>query len=371
MNEQMTYQHLESIVGMMPGNVYWKNRQGVYLGCNDNAARLVKLSTRHEIIGKKLSDFVPVEIAHQIEKIDDEIMARGEMTTVEENAFDLDGNPAIYLTRKVPLKDSDGSVIGLVGISVDITELKQTEQQLREAKDKAELANRAKSEFLRNISHDLRTPFTGLLGLSNMLYEQETDPIKKEHLGYLVESAQTLLSIIEGVLSLSMVEAENQAIKTTTFNLHELMKKIINLLKLEAEKKQLDLKISIDHQLPVTMVGDAVRLNRILLNLLSNAVKFTEQGSVELSVHMVSQTKNKIKVLFSIKDTGIGIPANKYRDIFKSFNRLTPAYEGVYPGMGIGLYIVKKFVQQLKGKIWVDSKLGEGSAFYCELVFAK
>jgi PAS domain S-box len=171
---------LENIIAVMPGNVYWMNREGIYLGCNDNEAQAVGLKSRFDIVGKRNIDISGFVIPDVLDQINQNVMKTGEVVVIEEPAILKDGTPATFLSSKVPLFNSDETVIGMVGISIDITERKEAEKSLKMAKELAEAANQTKTEFLANMRHDLRTPFSGILGLTECMEQEETDAEKKE-----------------------------------------------------------------------------------------------------------------------------------------------------------------------------------------------
>lgn len=357
---------LEEIIALMPGNAYWKNRKGVYLGCNNNMAKILQLKSHHDIVGKVLGDLAPQKIADEIVAIDDAIMENGFETCIEEEAFDWEGNPATYFTRKVPLKNHNGKVIGLVGISIDITERKRYEEALKIAKENAESANKTKSDFIMNMSHDIRTPFSGILGLSQFLSKKESDPEKKEILDCIVESSENLLDILNEVIYLATFDQ-----KTITplkqFNLKALIENIYKIMLPETKRKALEFKVRIKTDMPIYVEGDEYGIKRILLNLVGNAIKFTDAGRVCIAAEAIETTDHQATVKFTVSDSGIGIPDDKFETIFEQFSKLAPSHEGKYQGTGLGLWFVKQLAERMNGEIYVDSKLGEGSQFTCIL----
>lgn len=366
-DSQQKLKQLEKIIALLPGNVYWKDRNGVYQGCNDLAAKLVKLKSRFEIIGKTLYDIADPKYADVISRTDEHIMATDTEMVLEESAFDVDGNPAVYFTRKVPLHDDEGNVNGLLGISIDITERKILENALQEAKIKAESSNAAKSEFIRNISHDLRTPFNSLLGFSKMLRNKETDPEKKQMLCDVVQSAEKLLEIITDVIDLSAIESGQDKNQIIQFSIIDIIEHIKVLLMSEIKQKKIELITHFNPDIPQRVLGDKMKIYRIILNLLANAIKFTHNGFISIDINSEKITEKKLLLVTAISDTGIGIPKEKQNIIFDRFSRLTSSYQGQYEGSGLGLYIVKQFLQELGGEITVESEVGKGSTFTCSI----
>ena len=289
---------LEGIIALMPGNIYWKDRGGVYLGCNESIKKLLHLNHRNDIVGNTLYDLVPKDLADSITRIDNRVMETDEEYCIEETAFDPEGNEATYFTRKVPLKSTSGKTIGLVGISIDITERREHEKAIQIAREKAEAANKAKSAFIMNMSHDIRTPFSGLLGLSQFLLNNETDAEKKDILKSIVESAENLLDILNEVLDLTAAE-EIQKKVLSDFDLKKLIKGIYNTMLPATKQKKLQLNLSLDPSLPKKVYGDEYAVKRILLNLLGNAVKFTNTGHINITASLVEHTDQNI--MFELK----------------------------------------------------------------------
>ncbi len=360
-NNQLTV--LENIIAVMPGNVYWLNKEGVYLGCNDNEAKAVGLKHRNEIIGKRNEDLSGFVIPEAITPVNIEVMSTGKAITIEEPAILQDGREAVFLSSKVPLYDSKNNVVGLIGISFDITDRKGEEKELIAAKERAETANKAKTEFLANMQHDLRTPFSGILGFSEILKTEETDPKKKESLNYIAQSAKGLLDQINDIFEYIQSEHGTLPILKKQFDLHKIIQDVRNIMMPAALNKSLQFKLNCESDVPQFVRGDDTRLHRMLINLLSNAVKFTSHGEIEFSVSVAKKTSHEVIINFTIKDTGIGIPDDKQNIIFERFNRLTSAYSGVYVGKGLGLSMVKQFLEEITGEIHVKSKEGQGTTF--------
>lgn len=367
--------HLRSIIAVMPGNVFWKDRQHVYQGCNNNVIKIFKLNSEQDFIGKKLEEVSPPntikqDVIEQITLSDEELMRTGTPKIIEESAFNEKFEPAIYLTQKVPLRDKDGNVNGLLGISLDITQQKINEAALQKAKEDAELANKAKSQFIMNMSHDLRTPFSGILGFARLLAEKEKDSEKKVMLSYVIESSEKLLALLNDILEFSKAENSSNSAHPIPFNIWELNQQVAGLMLAEIERKKLQLVFEIDPKIPTLLVGEKLKLHRILLNLVNNAVKFTHKGHIAIKIKILERKPEQIILHFAIEDSGIGIPANNLETIFESFNRLTSSYQSQYHGTGLGLSIVKQFVKQLGGEIKVESEIEKGSIFSFDLPFS-
>lgn len=349
----------------MPANIYWKDSKGVYLGCNSALAQILSLR-QDSIVGKTTYDLFNKKDADNLIKIDNKVLAQGKAITLEELGFDVNGDPAIYISNKAPVRNDKGDVIGLIGISLDITKQKQIEQELRDAKEKAEAADCAKSEFILNISHDIRTPFMGILGFSEILESQEEDPFKRETLGYIRQSAQRLLSWMNEIIDV-VASSDEGVHDSQPIYINYLMEDLTELMRARIKYKNLDWKSIIDPKIPQHLFGDLGGIRRILLNLVGNAVKFTENGGVTIETKLIGKSENSVELQFIISDTGIGIPEDKYVDIFKKFSRLTSSYSGKYPGSGLGLYNVSQIANRLGGLVTVKSEVGKGSVFTCQI----
>jgi two-component system, OmpR family, aerobic respiration control sensor histidine kinase ArcB len=338
------------------------------LGCNENFARLVGLNRPEDIIGKTDQDLNWQPTGHSAEEFikgDQETLNGHPLTNHEETLALPNGKKLITLVSKLPILDDNRRVLGIVGYFTDITPLKKKERALRQAKRQAEAANQAKSVFITNISHDLRTPLTGLLGMAEMLQQEVQTSQGKAAAADLLKAGQILLNLLNEVIEFSRCESGDFPVQTIKFDLLAAIQNIAELLKPSAQEKKLKFNTSFDKHLPHYVMGDAMRLQRILLNLLSNAIKFTHQGTVNFRVRVVQREEQTVVLEFRVRDTGIGIPENQKALIFTRFCRLHPAYEGQYTGAGLGLTVVKRFVEELKGEIHVGSTEGQGSTFSC------
>jgi len=359
---------LENIIAMMPGHVYWLDKNNAFLGCNDQQARTIGLATRNDIVGKTISDFQNKENTKKILAINNKVMNTGMPYTAEEKAFLADGTEGYYLSKKTPLYDRENKVIGLLGISIDITENKRMEEKLRTAKEKAEVANQAKSEFVLNMEHDLRTPASGIYGLSKILVDSVKEKSLKEQLQLISDSSEELLNLLNGILAFHEIESGNFLILDKKFNLIKLVDSIVKLESAAAKERNITLNYYFSKNAPEHIVSDKYRIHKILLNLIGNAIKFTNSGSINISVELAKQLDSRNLVLkLIVQDTGIGIPKEKLNLLYERFYKLDLSNTGRYQGLGLGLYIVKKFTTELNGEIEVISKVGKGTTFTCIL----
>lgn len=262
-------------------------------------------------------------------------------------------------------------VVGFQGVARDMTEAKQAEETLIQARHMAEESVKAKEHFLSVMSHEIRTPLNAVIGLSHLLLDENPLPNQVEHLQAIKHSADSLMIIINDILDFSKIESGKVSFENVEFKLDDIFRGIEKSLAYKARESNLRLLIETDPRLPATVVGDPLRLNQIILNLVSNAIKFTEKGFVEVKAQMVSQKKDTITIEFKITDTGIGIPANKLSTIFESFTQASHETTRKYGGTGLGLTITKRLVELQGGTIQVKSKIGLGSTFTVLLTFEK
>lgn len=361
---------LENIISLLPGNIFWKSRDGKFLGCNNNVAKILKLQYPSDIIGKTNYDLFDAAMADQATEADNVVMQNNREYVLEETGLNDKGELTEYLTRKVPLLDKNNNVVGLLGVSLDISDRKKIEQELKRAKERAEVANKAKTEFILNMEHDLRTPSSGIYGLSKILADTASNKNLKEQLKLIASASGELLDILNDILRFHQIESGNLPILDKKFNPQHLIEKIIRLESAAAKEKNISLVCDCSRDIPVEVIGDEYRTHRILLNLISNAIKFTHRGGVSVLVKELKIIKPRTIILcFTIKDTGIGIPKEKSNMIYEKFSKLTLSNTGHYKGLGLGLHIVKQFVDELDGDIEVTSEVGKGSVFTCTLPF--
>lgn len=357
---------LTNIIAMIPGNVYWKDRAGRFLGCNNNVAQILGFISPKEIVGKYNKDLFASDIAHPLNDLDEEILITAKEKYIEETGVNIALQPAIYLSKKLPLFNPAGEVIGILGVSFDITERKKMEQDLKIAKEKAEASNRAKSQFLAVINHELRTPLASIIGLVDFLKQDNMAQEERQNvIGAIENCTEHLLNLVNEVLEFSRLETGKHTLHLTTINLSEIISEVCNITKTLATRKNIALRVISGENVPKYLISDARVLKHIMINLVSNAIKFTDHGHVTIALHVREQSTEMCELEISVKDTGLGIPADKIDVIFEPFQQLEDAYtrQSSRAGTGLGLTIVERLAKLIHARIHVQSKPGLGSQF--------
>jgi PAS domain S-box-containing protein len=356
---------LRTVIDNVPDQICVKDIHGRFVVVNESMARLLGCTSPESLLGKENFDIYPVELAGQYEAEEKEVMRTGEaLVNREQELIDPIEGSRWLLSSKVPLRDAAGQIMGIVGISRDITEGKRAEQDLKAAKEAAEAGSEAKSTFLATMSHEIRTPMNGILGMTELVLDTELTVEQRESLGLVRLSAESLLTVINDILDFSKIEAGKLDLESIPFDLRESLGETMRALSFRAHQKGLELVYEVQPDIPEALLGDPGRIRQIIVNLVGNSIKFTELGEVLVSVERGVESDEKVDLHFAIKDTGVGIPADKRQKIFEAFSQADGSMSRKYGGTGLGLSICTKLVEMMNGQIWVESEVGKGSTFH-------
>jgi two-component system, sensor histidine kinase and response regulator len=356
---------LRAVIDGLPDLIYVKDTESHFLLANPAQRKFLTGKPDADLIGASDFSFFPNETATAFLNDEQEIIRSGQpVVSQAEQMRDYEGNEVWILTTKVPFRDENGSVAGIIGIGRNVTARKQIEAELIKARMQAEAANQTKSEFLANMSHEIRTPLNGVIGMTELALDTELTEEQRGYLETVQFSAGTLLNVINDILDFSKIEAGKIDIEMADFDLRECVETTMKTLVHLAETKGLELLCDIAHEVPLTVRGDSTRLSQMIINLVGNAIKFTLEGQVAVKVEIEPHQAEGTVLHFTVSDTGIGIPKEKRESIFDSFTQADASTTREFGGTGLGLTITSRLAALMGGKIWVESELGKGSDFH-------
>ncbi|GMT44273.1 MAG: hypothetical protein IEMM0006_0105 [bacterium] len=355
---------LNTLLNTIPALVYFKDSDFRYQLVNKAFLEFSGL-TRKDVLGKTLKEvfhhYLPQGKYQELEK---QVIKDGSFFYNVEEQVEQNEKKIWVHTNIAPVRSKEGKIIGLIGISWDISSQKNYELQLKQARDLAEEGVHIKDQFLTNMSHEIRTPLNGIIGMAEILGQTNLGKNQNDYLTNLLKSAMHLMGIIEDVFEFSAIETGKFKPETGKFSMLSLISHLENEFKSETKDKGIEFSVKIDPKLPGFFIGDKTSLRKVLRNLLDNAMKFTHKGNVWLRIFLEKTLKNNyLKVRFEVEDTGIGIKDVLLNKIFESFSQVDLSTTKSYQGTGLGLAISKRLVEIMKGKIGVKSREGKGSLF--------
>ncbi len=358
---------LQSILDNTTSLIYIKDPEQRYVMINRRFKEVLQ-AEESLVIGKTDRDFSEDAAADHYKSLDDEVIRSGKSLETEEVV--VSGGKDIHLLSiKFPLLDNNGRQIGIGGIATDITERVQYQQQLIAATRDAHKAKEMQELFLANMSHEIRTPMNGIQGMTDLLLDTTLTDQQKEFARIIKRSVNNLLVIINDILDFSKIKAGKLAIEKIDFRPKAVLDNVTGIFDHRVKKKGIFLQATIDQAVPDSMRGDPYRLNQVLINLIGNAVKFTARGSVKVHIGLLDRTATEVTLIFSVADTGIGIPEPSLPYIFDHFSQGGIDISRRYGGTGLGLAISHRLVQLQGGSILVKSVEGEGSTFSFQLTY--
>jgi two-component system, sensor histidine kinase and response regulator len=357
---------------------YRATSDGRFLEVNPAYAKMLGYESKEELLRVEIPAALHYSRA-EYEAFRTRLLLEGAMKDYTERLRRKDGNEIIVEANVRVVKDPEGSVLYFEGFVNDITERKRVEIALQQAKEGAEAANQAKSQFLANMSHDIRTPMNGIIGMVELALDTELTAEQREYLNVVKGSADSLLRLLNDILDFAKIEARKLDLEPLEFRLRDSLGGTMKTLAVRAYAKGLELAYRIAPEVPDALVGDPARLRQILVNLVGNAIKFTERGEVVVEVEEVksepsltdASPDDPVSLHFSVRDTGVGIPAEKQGAIFEAFMQADRSTTRQYGGTGLGLAISSQLVMLMGGRIWVESRPGQGSTFHFTACFGR
>ena len=359
-----------TLVESLPLSVFRKDIQGKMLFANQNFCKEAGLPLT-EILGKSDSELFGKEHGAKYELDDQHVMKTGEIYRDTELHPSRSGELKHVEVLKAPVVDTRGNRVGTLGMFWDVTDRIESEQRLREAKEIAEHASKSKSDFLANVSHEIRTPMNGIIGMSELVLQDIEDGTSRERIEMILESGESLLKLINEILDFSKIESGKISLATERFDLRERVGDTVRSFGFRAHEKKVELIMHFDPGLPEEVIGDLSRLRQVVVNLVGNAVKFTNEGHVFFSARKNRETDEDVVIEFSVVDTGVGIPEEDQRRIFREFEQVDSSTTRAFGGTGLGLAISSKIVGMMGGELRVESSDGIGSRFSFEAKFFK
>ncbi len=370
-NLKESEKRLRQIIDTVPHMIFAKDSSGNFILANKATAKAYGLPV-NDMEGHKQRELHKIEDELVKFEEDDNLIYKGSQGSVitEEKFTDYLGQEHVLQTIKIPMKTAANHGTGLLGVSIDITERKKTEVELKAAKEKAEESDRLKTAFLANMSHEIRTPMNAIIGFSELLNDHELIlEERKEYTRMIGESSKMLLNLIENIIDIATIEAKQMKIIQGECHVNLLLDEMKDYFSAELKRKSktniIIKSVKGTNDPDFTMITDSARLRQILGNLIGNAIKFTERGKVEFGYQLV----NGKTIQFYIKDTGIGLPPDKLNVIFERFRQADDSTTKEYGGTGLGLTIARSLIEMLGGTIWVESEQNIGSSFYFTLPY--
>jgi PAS domain S-box-containing protein len=359
-------EELDTLLNTIPALVFFKDTSLRYVMVNQTYCHFTELKME-KIIGKNIHEIIKgYNSSFDYSEIEKNVIKTGKPIYNIEEKIVRYGDDHWLTTNLAPVKSEQGKIIGLIGVSWNITEQRNYELQLQKAKQIAEAGTKVKNQFLANISHEIRTPLNGIIGMSQILTKTNLTESQKEYLNILINSSDSLLSLVNDILDFSKIEAGKTELEHHDFSFKELFNDIRNVIGAKAEEKGLEFGLFVSDDFPNIVNGDSYKIKQIVLNLAKNAIKFTKAGSVKIFASLNEFKNNNYNVQIRVSDTGIGIKEENLTGLFDGFHQVDATTTRTYGGTGLGLALCKRLINIMEGEINVKSVFGSGSDFWIE-----
>ncbi len=356
---------LQAFVQHAPASVAMFDTEMRYITCSMQWMRDYGLSDR-QITGLSVYEVWPSIPDVWKERYSSAL--KGEKLSCERDFWPGLNETGIYVRwQLLPWYQHDGSIGGIMFLTENVSERVRQEEELERARLLAEEANHAKSEFLASMSHEIRTPLNGVIGFTDLVLKTDLDDTQRHYLHIVSQSGNSLLEIINDILDFSKIESGKLELDHAEFDLYEMASQAANVISYQAQKKRVEMLLNISPDLPRFVSGDEIRIKQIIINLLSNAVKFTAKGEIELKISVVNYTRDKVKLRFKVRDTGIGIKQDRQSRIFEAFTQEDVSTTKKYGGTGLGLTISNRLLSLMNSRMDLVSSPGKGSTFFFDL----
>ena len=360
---------LATLINAIPDLIWLEDMGGTYQLSNVAHARYHDLQP-HDIVGKTSVELFGSEKAlHHLHMVDVALQTTTPVVYEDEVESTQPGQRQFFEVVKVAMRDAEGHITGILGVARNISLRKNAELALLAAKDAAESGHRAKADFLANMSHEIRTPMNAVIGMCDLLLDTNLDDTQREFTQTISTSGESLLVLINDVLDFSKIDADQLTLERLPVDLNECVESALDMTAGATANKDVELLYWVEADLPRAIFGDITRLRQILVNLINNAIKFTAHGEVVVSLTKREGPDGLPRLHCAIKDTGIGIPADRLGLLFRVFSQVDASTTRNYGGTGLGLAICKRLVELMGGRIWVESAPGVGSTFQFEIPY--
>lgn len=364
-------ENLRTLINSTPDMIVFKDKKGRWIEANSSAIELFELK------GTEYKGKTDIQLAADNPFIkapltgctasDEKAFEKQSIFRIEEHIPTRGGTTRIFDVIKVPLFYPNGKRKGLIVYGRDITNFNAVLNELLKSREDAENATQSKSRFLATISHEIRTPLNGVIGMTSLLLDSETDPEKTESLEIVRQSGKSMLNLINEILDFSKMESGKVILDRKPFEIRICVNDVLDLFRAYCDRKGIKINSNVANDVPAYLLGDGARVMQILTNLVSNSIKYTDFGEILISIRKEKLQRNKITLLFSVSDTGEGIPQEENPDIFTPFVQVKTHSGKKRGGTGLGLSISKQLAELMNGKIWYKSEPGAGSVFFFTL----